>query len=223
MPGLTVFFFYKKKDSARGFKFLRAHSFDFWNFWCFWKLNASSARWCIQIRYLSATIKTPLQQSKLTGPRVSSGGRKRNFQIIDSYGVRLCIACELSPNRFWTYPVHFLSIPSVFPCLNRWSQYLHQVLIDPGCGYAFKVTRQWYSQGGRPKVRLPPPWADEPDDGYGWSERSGASRRCLGMINSIWGHSSVISHPYGAPEVWFWDNPMANPTDPYVKIIVWYL
>ena len=141
MPGPTVLFFIKKKDSVRGFKFLRAHSFDFRNFWCFRKLNASSARWCIQIRYLSATINTLLQQSKLTGLRVSSGGRKRIFQTIDSYSVRLCIACESSPNRFWTYPEHFLSIPSAFPCLNRWSQYLHQVLIDPGCDYPFNSSR----------------------------------------------------------------------------------
>ena len=39
-----------KKDSVRGLDFLRAHSFDFGYVWCFRKLKASSARWCIWIR-----------------------------------------------------------------------------------------------------------------------------------------------------------------------------
>ena len=136
----TSTFFIKKVDSVRGLDFLQAHSFDFQNFWCFEKLNVSSARWCIQIRYLSATIKTPLQQSIIAGPRVPSGGRNRIFQIIDSYGVRLCIACESSPNRFRTYLEHFRSIPSVFSCLNRWFPYLHQILMNPGCDYPFNST-----------------------------------------------------------------------------------
>ena len=112
--------FIKKKASVREIKYLRALSFDFWNLWCFRKLNASSARWCIWIRYLSATIKTLLQQSITASDRVPSGVRNRIFQTIDSCGVRLCIHCESSPNSSRTYPQHFPSISRDLGYMNRW-------------------------------------------------------------------------------------------------------